>query len=87
MEALYKFHWDRGRMGDVESIFVADTEEVAKAIGKTVYFGEILGKFSDIEGTLSSEDLIVLTEDQDFIAKYKLYNIGTTGHNPLDYIS
>ena len=41
MKAIYEFCWDCGRQGSVEGSFIADTEEVAKHIGKEVYFGEI----------------------------------------------
>lgn len=87
MKKLFKFHWDCGRMGDVEGVFVADDGDVEKAIGKRVYFGEILGKHSDIFGTLDAKDLTVVTDNQDFIEKAVRYGIGSTGHNPLHYLS
>ena len=58
---IFKFHWDCGRMGDVLATFAATQEEVDAAIGKKVYFGEILGKHSEIYGTLEKKDLTVLT--------------------------
>jgi len=88
LQKLYKFQWDCGRMGSVEGLFVADEGEVAAAVGKEVYFGEILGKHSDVSGTLDAEDLTVATDDQDFIVKL-VGIIGTTtisGYNPLSYI-
>jgi hypothetical protein len=84
MVKLYKFHWYVRRMGDVEGIFAAEEADVEKAIGLRVQFGEILGKHSDIHGTLDREDLTVLTDDANFIAKAKAYGLIPVGHNPLD---
>jgi len=83
---IFRFHWDCGRMGDVEATFAATQEKVDAAIGKKVSFGEILGKHSDISGTLSEDDFTVLTNNQDFIAKVVESGLVPTGHNPLDYI-
>lgn len=85
-EKLYRFSWDCGRMGDVTGIFVVDEDKVAEAIGKNVYFGEILGKHSEVQGTLTSDDLTVLTDDAEFIAKAKAYGLVPTGYNPLSYM-
>lgn len=87
MKKLYRFHWDCGRMGDVTCIFVAEQSVVAAAIGKEVDFGEILGKHSEVFGTLDEEDLTVLTDDQDFIEKLEHYMGSSFGHNPLDHLS
>lgn len=84
---LCKFYWDCGRMGDVEGIFVACDRQIENALGKRIYFGEILGKHSEIYGDLNKEDLTILTEDQDFIKKAVEYGILPTGFNPLDYLS
>jgi len=82
---LWKFQWDVPRMGTVDSTFVATQSEIDEAMGSRVYFGEILGKHSEIYGTLDPEDLEVLSEDQDEIAIFER-TVGGTGHCPLDYI-
>ena len=82
---LWKFQWDVPRMGTVDSTFVATQSEIDGAMGSRVYFGEILGKHSEIYGTLDAEDLEVLSEDQDEIAIFER-TVGSTGHCPLDYI-
>jgi hypothetical protein len=89
MKAIYSFCWDYHRMGTVNSLFVAEQAEVEKAIGREVYFGEILGKHSEIYGTLKAEDVSVKTDDQEFIAKFESIfgKRFSTGHNPLDYLS
>jgi len=87
MKAIYEFHWDCKRMGDVYGVFIADKENVAKVIGKKIYFGEILGKHSEIYGVLEDSDLTIKSEDQYFIAKcIEVFGDGTiSGYNPLDY--
>ena len=86
MKALWQFHWDIHRMGHVRGQFVATDEEVKKHIGRKVYFGEILGKHSNVYGTLEEKDLFRLTDDEEFIAKFEQYGCAT-GYNPLEYLS
>lgn len=84
---LVRFAWDCGRMGNVEGLFVTTQEELDVAYGKEVYFGEILGKHSEVHGTLTIEDITVVSEDQDFIEKLvALLGTSLSGYNPLSYI-
>lgn len=84
---LWKFSWDCGRMGEVEGLFVATEKEIEKSIGKNVYFGEILGKHSEIYGTLDMEDLDKMDLDTESVEKVtKLLGETWSGYNPLDYI-
>ena len=85
MQKLYRFFWDCGRQGDVEGMFVATPEEVAAVIGKQVYFGEILGKHSEIHGEPEEKDFTIISEDQEKIA-WLVDTIGDKticGYNPL----
>lgn len=84
-KGLYKFYWDCGRSGKLESIFVADAKEIENVFGREVYFGEVLGKHSEIYGTLEAGDFTLLTEDKSFIELFEKH-IGTVGYNPFDYI-
>lgn len=89
MKAIYEFYWDCRRQGSVQGLFIAEKSEVEKAIGSNVYFGEILGKHSEVYGTLDEDDLTIKTEDQDFIQKFEeLIGITDTisGYDPLHYI-
>ena len=87
MKKIYKFHADCGRMGHLESIFVAEEEEVKDVIGRDVYFGEVLGKHSEVGGVIEENEITVLSDDQDFVKKFiEIMGDGTiSGHNPLDY--
>ncbi|WP_394910517.1 DUF4406 domain-containing protein [uncultured Robinsoniella sp.] len=62
-ECLWKFYWDCGRQGSVEGIFKATKEEVDAAIGKEVYFGEILGKHSEIYGIIEDGEIDFISDD------------------------
>lgn len=84
MRILYKFEWDCGRQGTLEGVFISTSEEINKIIGKEIYFGEVLGKHSEVFGTIEKEEIEELTDDQDFIDKFEIL-IGSIGYNPLDY--
>jgi hypothetical protein len=88
MKKLYKFEWDIRRMGTVEGIFIAEESEVKEAIGKKVYFGEILGKHSEVYGDIGEDDIQVVSEDQDFISKCEeIFGTSISGYNPLSYMN
>lgn len=82
---LYKFYWDYGRSGTVTGLFVADSEEVEKAIGERVYFGEILGKHSEVYGDLEEGDITLVSENPEVIKVFIDEEI-SSGYNPLDYL-
>lgn len=87
MNKIYRFEYYCGRMGVVESLFIADEEDVRKIIGKTVRFGEILGKHSYVICDIEKKHFEVLTDDQEFINKFvEIMGNGTiSGYNPIEY--
>lgn len=87
VDHLYKFHWDCGRMGSVDGLFIADEATITAALGQPVHFGEILGKHSEIYGVLEMSDLRVVTSSPEVIAILRK-EIGNTvsGYNPLSYL-
>ena len=87
MLKLYRFCWPQRRGGDVEGLFVEDSDVVENAIGSDVYFGEICGKHSNVYGTLDEEDLTVVSEDQEKINwLVDILGRSVSGYNPFDYI-
>jgi hypothetical protein len=87
MKLLVQFCWNCGRQGDVKGLFVVDRDELEKGYGREVYFGEILGKHSEIYGTLDREDIAVKSDDQEFIGKVEeLLGSTLSGYNPFDYM-
>lgn len=85
MIGIYKFHWDCGRQGNVDGCFVADDSEVEKAIGQEVYFGEILGKHSEIYGTLEKGEIELVTTDEQVVSLFEQFEL-SNGYNPLEYL-
>lgn len=87
MKGLYSFNWDCGRMGEVSGTFIADSADVAKVQGKYIYFGEILGKHSEVYGNIDDGDIVLETDDQTFLETFEhiLGEGWSTGYNPLDY--
>jgi hypothetical protein len=74
-------------MGFLEGIFIASQEDIDNILGEEIWFGEVLGKHSDIHGTLTEEDLTLKSDDQEFITKMiEIFGAGTiSGFNPFDY--
>lgn len=88
MKVLVKFQWDCGRMGNVNGLFIIEKEELEAAYGKNVYFGEILGKHSEIYGEIGANDFTILTDDQDYIEKtISLIGWHLSGYSPFDYMN
>lgn len=84
---LWNFSWDCGRMGCVEGLFVATESEVGSVIGKEVYFGEILGKHSEVYGMIEEGEITkvdVSSHAVEEVAKHLGYR--WSGYCPLDYI-
>ena len=84
---LVKFYEDCGRMGSVDGIFTTTREELDSIIGKEIYFGEILGKHSEIIVSIEESNFEIKSEDQDFINKLEdIFGAGTvSGYNPFDH--
>lgn len=84
---LWRFHWDCGRSGDLEGLFVATEEEVEKAMGSYAYFGEVLGKHSEVFGDIEEGDIVKIDVAPEVIAQL-IPHLGYdwSGFNPLDYV-
>ena len=87
MNKLFSFYADCGRMGHLDGLFIATQEEVDSAIGKHVYFGEVLGKHSEVEGTLEADEITLISDDQEKVNwLLDLLGCNVSGFNPLDYV-
>jgi len=86
MKALYKFHFDCGRNGELNGLFIANKENVEELMEskRIIYFGEVLGKHSEIMGPIEDEDITFVTTDEKVLAVIEHFNL-ETGFNPLDY--
>ncbi len=84
MKGIYKFYWDYGRHGEVSGIFIAEDWQIKDLIGEHVYFGEILGKHSQVEGYIEEGDITLISQNPDFVQMFKEH-IGKVGYNPVEY--
>lgn len=88
MKGLYQFSVDFGRMGDLDGVFIAEKEKVAELVAANpeLYFGEVLGKHSEVILDLEEKHIELLTDDPEVI-EVLLRVIGTdiAGFNPIDY--
>lgn len=79
--AVYELNMSFGRMGDLEGVFTAKKKDVEKLkeLDLTVYFGEVLGKHSEIYGSVK-DSITMLSDDPKQVA-----NCRESGFNPFDY--
>lgn len=86
MKALFKMNFDCGRMGNLEGVFVADTEDMKYLINNRVgvYFGEVLGKYSEITGRIDESEMKQITTDKNVINIVEKHGL-ESGYNPFDY--
>lgn len=84
---LWRFYWDCGRSGYLDGLFVATEKEVNSAIGSYVYFGEVLGKHSEVYGNLDVGDIKKLDISPEAVEEVsKHLGANWSGFNPLDYM-
>lgn len=84
-EAIYKFYANFGCMGELYGLFVSTPRKLVRNIGMDAYFGEVLGKHSDVSLVLKLEHFTFITDEPDFVTKFIVYDL-ETGYNPLNYI-
>lgn len=71
----------------LEGLFVAEESDMDALMGKEIYFGEVLGKHSEIFGPLEERDITIKNDDEDFINKLVdvIGGESISGYNPFDY--
>ena len=79
---VYRFSHYQPRGYDVEGTFVATDEQVAAVIGKTVHFGEICGKHSDVSVVPTEKTLTLLTDDPAVVDAFVKFGF-SSGHDPV----
>lgn len=84
---LYKLHFDCGRQGCLEGLFISEIKEMKKLIqgGESVYFGEALGKHSEICGPIEDVDVTFISDNKDVIELVKDNKL-ENGYNPFHYL-
>jgi hypothetical protein len=84
-KAVYKYTEDFGRMGVLDGVFVEDVDFVEANTGREVYFGEVLGKHSEIVGTTNQENVTLVADSADFVFLFEQFGL-SSGYNPFDCI-
>ena len=84
---IYKFSIYCGRQGDIKSTFIATEEEVMGLAGKSFYFSEPFGKFSEVSGYFEGEYFSRVECDESAVSVVESLGILPTGHYPFDSIS
>lgn len=83
-KGVYSFYVDC-YYGSLDGVFVADSEAIKKVAGKEVYFGEVLGKHSEVVETMEDGYFTLRTDNPEFVAMFEQLGL-VTGFNPFDYI-
>lgn len=92
MKRLVSFEKYFGRQGALSGMFLLDEDEWTTlqgiiSDGVDIYFGEVLGKHSEVICSIEPEDIEVLTADQEWLAQANQLNVCLdNGCNPLDYL-
>lgn len=86
MKAVYKMDFDCGRMGNLVGLFIADKKWVEGLIESEVevYFGEVLGKHSEVYGKITKEELTFVSDSPEVIKVIEEHEL-ESGYNPFDY--
>ncbi|MDA3855100.1 MAG: hypothetical protein PF569_02490 [Candidatus Woesearchaeota archaeon] len=87
INALYRLNIDCGRSGELYGIFIADKDAINHIIHDKIkiYFGEVLGKHSEIFGVIDEGEIELITDDPKILSIVEKYNL-EIGINPLDFI-
>lgn len=87
-KGIYRLTFDCGRMGMLEGIFVAPQLYIDILVEREieVYFGEVLGKHSDVYGPIEEMDIDMVSDSEEAIKVIEELGL-ESGYNPLDYHS
>lgn len=85
MKGIYNLFLDF-HFGTIEGIFVEETDKITSILGKSINFGDVLGKHSEVIGEIEVGDISLVTEDPQAVAIFERYNM-ETGYNPFYYLN
>lgn len=72
---LYEFYSDCGQTGSLDNLFIATEEQVNALDGVFMYFGDVLGKHSDVRGVINVEEDIIEKDVPSYKFLLELYKI------------
>jgi hypothetical protein len=84
--AVYKLNVDLNRQGELKGLFIAKKNHVRLLLENKiqVYFGEVLGKHSEVYGSLEENDIIFVSDNEDVIDLILEHDL-EHGFNPFEY--
>lgn len=85
-KAVYKLKVRVGRQGDLNGLFIAKKNHVKLLLENNleIYFGEVLGKHSEVYGELEEKEIIFISDSKDVIDVIETHHL-ENGFNPFDY--
>lgn len=85
MKGIYSLNIDYGRSGELKGVFIADSKKVEVLLREkiVVYWGEVLGKHSEVYAALKPEQIQLVSDNQDLIRIFEDYNLAI-GYDPFE---
>lgn len=86
MKGIYRLNFNCGRQGTLNGIFIAEKEHVKILIENKIeiYFGEVLGKHSEIFGPIADDELVFISDNSEAIKIIEDLGL-ENGYNPFNY--
>ena len=81
-KGIYKFEVDF-HYAEILGVFIATEKEVKKAIGGTVYLGEVAGKHSEVDVELGWDCIKLISNKAEDISKIEALGL-IIGTNPIE---
>ena len=81
MLAIYRINL-KCYYGRIHGIFCANKEDIDALIGEEIYFGEVLGKHSEVMWEFESKDIEMVTDNKEAVEWFTALNM-ETGYNPV----
>ena len=81
---IYKFNSDRGRHGNISGVFIEEAHYVEYLLKSNiqVYFGEVLGKHSNIYGPIYEGEITLSSDDPGAVKVVQELDL-SSGINPF----
>lgn len=85
-KGIYRLYYNCGRMGELTGIFIANKEYVKVLLENKiqVYWGEVLGKHSEVYGSLDESEITLVSDSPEAIKVIQDLRL-ENGYNPFDY--
>ena len=85
-KGVYRLNLDCGRMGELNGVFIATDKQVNKLVSSQikVYFGEVLGKHSEIYGSIDAKEISLISDKPEVVKVVREHKL-VSGYNPFHY--